>query len=91
MSDLDLESLVKEHIDKFNASMSKTKVILVANPLDLKKLNMDDFNTNAIFIPNCMVESGTIIAIQDSDLKEQLYKFSIEHPEGVLKGTKEER
>ena len=60
--------------------------IILGNPSDLLKMDMDNFSAYHYFISNHDLEQGKLLLVKDSDLKEMLYEFVKNNPDRVFRG-----
>lgn len=89
MSSEEIKNAINIFLDKYAGTMSKMFTIVQGNALDLAKLDMNEFTSDVIFIAHPLIEQGKAYIMQDGELKESLYRFSLEHPDKVFRGTKE--
>lgn len=60
--------------------------IILGNPSDLLKIDMDKFSSYHYFISNYYLKQGELLLVKDSDLKEMLYAFVKNNPDRVFRG-----
>lgn len=77
-----------EAIEQFCETIYQSTEILLANPFDLIKLDMNEMPCNCYFISDTHIEKGTMYKVEDSDLKRSLYEFIEEFPDRVFRGKK---
>lgn len=77
-----------EAVEQFCETIYQSTEILLANPLDVIALDLSDIPCNCYFISDSHVERGTMLKIEDSPLKRDLYKFIEDFPDRVFRGKK---
>ena len=77
-----------EAVEQFCETIYQSTEILLANPLDLIELDLSSIPCNCYFISDSHVEKGTMLKIEDSPLKRDLYKFIEDFPDRVFRGKK---
>lgn len=60
--------------------------IILGNPSDLLKMDMDKFSSYHYFISNHYLKQGELLLVKDSDFKEMLYAFVKNNPDRVFRG-----
>lgn len=77
-----------EAVEQFSETVYQSTEILLANPLDLIELDLSSIPCNCYFISDNHVEKDTMLKIEDSPLKRDLYKFIEDFPDRVFRGKK---
>lgn len=77
-----------ETVERFCETIYKSTEIFLANPLDLIELDLSDIPCNCYFISDSHVEKGTMLKIEDSSLKRDLYQFVEDFPNRVFRGKR---
>ena len=77
-----------EAVEQFCETIYQSTEILLANPLDLRELDLSDIPCNCYFISDSHFEKGKMLKIEDSLLKRDLSKLIEDFPERVFRGKK---
>ena len=77
-----------EAVEQYCEAVYQATYIFLGNPLDLVELDFSEITCNCYFISDSNIERGTILKIEDSPLKRDLYKFIEDFPDRVFRGKK---
>lgn len=79
-------SKVLTELELFAKMYTPLIMLMLANPLDLIEMDMTTTPKSMWFISEPVIERGRVSVVQDRELKYELIKFCLEHPERIWKG-----
>lgn len=75
-----------EAIEQFSEHMYEITEIFLGNPFDLIEIDMYKIPPNCVFISDIHIDKGTILKINNEEVKRVLYGFIEEFPDRVFRG-----
>lgn len=78
----------KKAVEEFSEHLYQITQIVLMNPEDIMRLNLNDVPNTVFFISEPHAVLGEAYVVKDSSLKRMLYDFIEKHPDRVFRGKK---